>query len=268
MQKKHLSNTNQVLQSGKRMKEQHPKILNVDDEGKEKLDKVKDSTSGKTGSSNDQENPRVPLNRPISDKLDALSIKNRRQAGEGFTYAAMFDEVGPMGIVFNMTAGEETKVSQVVVGSPAHKLGVAAGDAIIFVNKNDCSGLDQSIIGRMVLEAEWPRILEFRVPETISEPESQRLSLYIFSPPIFRGVHEVQTPIGWGGNLTSDSTSSCKPVPIVSASPEFACKSGGTLKPLPPPNYSSAIVLVKRGICSFVDKAANVQKVRVGYYWP
>ncbi len=250
------------------IKQQCPEITNSE-EGKEELDKVKDSTSGKTESSNDyQGNPRVSSNWSISDKLDVHSIKNRRQAGEGFVYTAAFDEVGPMGIVFNMTAEEETTVAQVIVGSPAHKLGVHVGDAIIFVNDNDCSGLGSSVIGKMVMEAEWPRTLVFRVPETISEPESQRLSLYIFSPTVLRGMHEVQTPIGWGGNLISGSTSSCEPVPIVSASPEFACKSGGTLKPLPPPNTTSAIVLVKRGTCSFVDKAAIVREVRVGTHRP
>ncbi len=238
----------------------------VKGEGTEKLDDViKGSIPDETEGSNDyQGNPRVS-NRHTSDKAAVhSSTENQRQAGEGFVYAAVFDEVGPMGIVLNMTA-EETTVAQIIPGSPAHKLGVHVGNVIVFVNDHDCSGLGSSIIGKMVMEAEWPRTLVFRVPETIYEPEAERLSLYIYSPTVLRGVHEVQTPVGWGGNLTSgSSTSSCEPVPIVAASPEFACKRGGTLKPLPSPNAMSAIVLVKRGACSFVDKAANVQQVRVG----
>ncbi len=234
---------------------------------KEKLDMMKGSRSGETEHSNRyRDNPRV-FNRPTSDKAAVGSTEDRRKAGDGFAYAAVFNEVGPMGIVFNMTA-EETTVAQVIAGSPAHKHGVHVGDVIISVNDHDCSGLGSSAIGKMVMEAEWPRTLVFRVPETISEPEAQRLSLYIFSPAVLRGVHEVRTPVGWGGNLTSGATSSCETVPIVVASPEFACERVGTLKPLPPPSATSAIVLVKRGTCSFVDKAATVQEVRVGSHTP
>ncbi len=93
-------------------------------------------------------------NRRPSDKAAVhSSTKNQHQAGEGFVYAAVFDEVGPMGIIFNMTA-EETTVAQVIPGSPTHKLGVHIGDVIVFVNDHDCSGLGSSSIGKMVMEAE------------------------------------------------------------------------------------------------------------------
>jgi hypothetical protein len=192
-----------------------------------------------------------------------------RQEGKEFVYLVTFSEVGPMGITFDLSGTQGTYVADIAPGSAAHGLGVTVGDQLVEVNGIDTSEVGPDVATRRLLEAEWPRVLALRVPEKEKPKEAQRLWLTIHEPAILVGEHELRTALEWGGNRTD---AGCPSLPLVTVLPDTACHSspGSLSSPvLSPPlgadgggNEVAALVLVRRGNCAFVEKAANVQQVR------
>eukprot|EP00903_Cladosiphon_okamuranus_P011246 g10610.t1 len=201
-----------------------------------------------------------------------------RKEGKEFSFTAEYKEVAPMGLTFDL-ANPLAVVSEVVAGGTSQAAGVTVGDHLVRVNERDTSKMKPTAAIKLLQRAEWPRVLTFTAPENLAvegEDEPLLLELVVTEPEIVRGEYLMQAPKDWGGLRTTNTNTntknddgvvpqqwSCEPRPMALVDPPPAChrnlrllsggaehigKGGGPV-----------IALVKRGVCTFVEKAKNVQ---------
>ncbi|CAM9944447.1 unnamed protein product [Ascophyllum nodosum] len=200
-------------------------------------------------------------------KKSRVDIAKLRTEGKSFIFTAEYKIVAPMGLTFDL-ANPRAIVSEVVVDGSSEAAGVRVGDHLVRVNDRDTSEMKPTMAIKFLQRAEWPRVLTLLTPEKKKESGGDQpllFDLVVTEPTIARGAYLIQAPGEWGylgeKQRLELGTGSCEFSPMVLADPASACqqdlrlsveKEGGGGDPL-------AIVLVKRGLCTFVEKAKNVQ---------
>eukprot|EP00752_Nemacystus_decipiens_P017854 g16010.t1 len=227
-----------------------------------------------------QEEARIRREEEAARKSAEKSKKNvakMRKEGKEFTFTAEYKEVAPMGLTFDL-ANPLAVVSEVVAGGTSQAAGVNVGDHLVRVNDKDTSKMKPTAALKLLQRAVWPRLLTFTAPENlVAEGEDQPLFLYLVvtEPEIVRGEYLMQAPKDWGGLRTTSTNEtdggggvvprlwSCEPRPMALVDPPPACQrnlrmlGGGTGEI--GKEGRAVIALVKRGACTFVEKAKNVQ---------
>ncbi|CAM9984630.1 unnamed protein product [Ectocarpus sp. 4 AP-2014] len=206
----------------------------------------------------------------LSAEKSKKDMVRLRKEGKEFTFTAEYKEVAPMGLTFDL-ANPLAVVSEVTAGGLSDATGVKVGDHLVRVNERDTSEMKPTAALKVLQRAVWPRVLTFSVPESLvveGSDDPLLLGLVVTEPEIVRGEYLMQAPKDWGGlrgaseEDVAQPSWSCEPRSMALSEPPPACQrnlrllSGGVQvgdggKPV--------IALVKRGVCTFVEKAKNVQ---------
>ncbi|CAM9798071.1 unnamed protein product, partial [Scytosiphon promiscuus] len=203
-------------------------------------------------------------------------VARLRKEGKQFTFTAQYKEVAPMGLTFDL-ANPFAVVSEVTPGGLSYIAGVKVGDHLVRVNERETGEMKPAATLKVLQRAVWPRVLTFSVPESLvveGGDEPLLLGLLVTDPEIVRGEYMMQAPKDWGRYRTVDTEKEedvegvqddswpCEPHLMALVDPAPACQRDLRLLSGAGENVRGGgpvIALVKRGVCTFVEKAKNVQ---------
>ncbi|CAM9617735.1 unnamed protein product [Ectocarpus sp. 12 AP-2014] len=268
-----LAEAKALLEAAKREKEEENKKLEAAAKAREAERAREQAEVDRIAKEKRQEEARVRREEEaakLSAEKSKKDVARLRKEGKEFTFTAEYKEVSPMGLTFDL-ANPLAVVSEVTAGGLSDIAGVKVGDHLVRVNERDTSEMKPTAALKVLQRAVWPRVLTFSVPESLvveGSDEPLLLGLVVNEPEIVRGEYLMQAPKDWGGlrgaseEGVAQPSWSCEPRSMALSDPPPACQrdlrllSGGVQvgdgrKPV--------IALVKRGVCTFVEKAKNVQ---------
>ncbi|CAM9669839.1 unnamed protein product, partial [Phaeothamnion confervicola] len=180
-----------------------------------------------------------------------------------------------MGISLDLTMGM-TAVAE--ASGAAAALGLRTGDRLVSVNGVDTAKMKPAAAARLLAKSEWPRELTLRVPAALAAADGAvdgasgtQLVLTVVEPEIIRGHGGTSVVTGEdsGGGRGSNGGGrgsggdACYPWRVVLTDPALAGDGGNG------DNGDNGgdggdggtVALVRRGGCTFVEKARNVQRM-------
>ncbi|CAN0180433.1 unnamed protein product, partial [Ectocarpus sp. 8 AP-2014] len=268
-----LAEAKALLEAARREKEEEDRKLEAAAKAREAERAREQAEVDRIANEKRQEEARVRREEEAA-KLSAEKSKKDmarlRKEGKEFTFTAEYKEVAPMGLTFDL-ANPLAVVSEVTAGGLSDIAGVKAGDHLVRVNERDTSEMKPTAALKVLQRAVWPRVLTFSVPESLvveGSDEPLLLGLVVTEPEIVRGEYLMQAPKDWGGlrgaseEDVAQPSWSCEPRSMALSDPPPACQrnlrllSGGVQVG---DGGEPVIALVKRGVCTFVEKAKNVQ---------
>ncbi|CBN80188.1 conserved unknown protein [Ectocarpus siliculosus] len=229
-----LAEAKALLEAAKREKEEEDRKLEAAAKAREAERAREQAEIDRIANEKRQEEARVRREEEAA-KLSAEKSKKDmarlRKEGKEFTFTAEYKEVAPMGLTFDL-ANLLAVVSEVTAGGLSDIAGVKIGDHLVRVNERDTSEMKPTAALKV------------------------------------RGEYLMQAPKDWGGlrgaseEDVAQPSWSCEPRSMALSDPPPACQrnlrllSGGVQVG---DGREPVIALVKRGVCTFVEKAKNVQ---------